>query len=60
MRYHEFTEALDSQQRNIKAQKERAKVQMKNAKREKQMATAADLRLKQKRSNDALSKINRS
>jgi len=60
MRYYEFTEAIDAEQQNIQAQKERAKVQMKNAKRAKQMAKAADLRLKQKRSQEALSKINRS
>lgn len=58
MRYYELIEKCDAEKMQIDAQKKRAKQTMKNAQRAKEQARAADLRLKQKRSQQALSKIN--
>jgi hypothetical protein len=42
----------------VKAQKDHAKQQLKNAKRATELAKAADLRLKQQQTQQALAKIN--
>jgi len=59
MRYSEIIEQEDGQQRQVKAQKEQAKQQLKNAKRATELAKAADLRVKQQKTQTALMNINR-
>ncbi|WP_334186956.1 hypothetical protein [Noviherbaspirillum sp.] len=60
MRYFEISERTDANKQRIESQKERAKQMTKNAKRATQEAKAAELRLKQKMTQDALAAINRS
>lgn len=57
MRYYEIIEKYDPEKQQIEAQKNRAKTQMKNAQRAKEQAKAADLRLKQKKTQQTLAKI---
>ena len=59
MRYHELVEQPDAQQLQVKAQKDQAKQQLKNARRANELAKAADLRVKQQQTQAALAKINR-
>ena len=59
MRYLELWEnSSDAAQQQVDAQKDRAKTLAKTAKRAKEQAKAADLRLKQKQTQDMISKIN--
>lgn len=62
MRYFEFgifPESYDAEAQSIKNQKANAKRLMKNAKRASEQAKQADLLSKQKKSREALAKINR-
>jgi hypothetical protein len=58
MRYREIIEKYDPEKQQIDSQKKRAQQMTKNAKRATQMAKAADLRLKQKQTQQTLAKIN--
>ncbi|OWY33951.1 hypothetical protein [Herbaspirillum aquaticum] len=57
MRYRELIEQPDAQQLQVKAQKDQAKQQLKNARRANELAKAADLRLKQQQTQKTLAKI---